>query len=550
MLEYRILSSLEKVFPDGRGVDAPAPELVMLKGENLSFQLALKYVAGENEPRFKPAFVKTESDLQVKITARVVKNVPVQHPRPADTADENYLSLEPGMYPDVLSSLENSPAVLFQNEWQSIWLEIEGAEEMAAGEYPIVIRLADHLGEEYLKVEVKVTVLNAVLPKQTIAHTEWFHSDCLADYYQVPAFSEKHWEIVENFVRTAVKRGCNMLLTPHFTQALDTYIGGERTTVQLVDVTVEKGEYSFEFSKLKRWIEMALDCGMEWIEMAHLFTQWGATAAPKVMATVDGEYKRIFGWDTPSVGGEYTRFLRVYLTQLVEKLKEWGVEKRCYFHISDEPNAQQLAGYKAAKESIADLIEGFPIMDAMSHYEIYEQSGITPPVVSERHLDIFLEHKVSPLWDYYCCGPTQVMTNRFIVMPLARTRALGLQLWKYNLQGFLHWGYNFYNTVWSLAHINPYQDTESAGAFPPGDAFLVYPGPGGKPEESIRIIAMHEAMQDARALQLLEKLIGREKALAVLEAEGEVTLEKYPWDSESMLRTRARINAAIAEAIA
>ena len=42
MLEYRILSSLEKVFPDGRGVDAPAPELVMLKGENLSFQLALK----------------------------------------------------------------------------------------------------------------------------------------------------------------------------------------------------------------------------------------------------------------------------------------------------------------------------------------------------------------------------------------------------------------------------------------------------------------------------------------------------------------------------
>lgn len=548
-MEYRILSSLEKVFPDGRGTDAPAPELTMLKGESLSFQLALRYEPAEGEGSFRAAFVKTESEMNARITARWVKNVPVQHPRPAETADENYLSLEPGMYPDVLSSLESSPAVLFQHEWQSIWLEIEGNEEMAAGEYPLVIRLSDHLGKEYLRAEVRVTVLNAVLPRQTIMHTEWFHSDCLADYYDTPAFSERHWAIVENFVRTAARRGCNMLLTPHFTQALDTYIGGERTTVQLVDVTVEKGEYSFDFSKLKRWIDMALSCGMEWIEMAHLFTQWGAAAAPKVMATVDGEYKRIFGWDTPSVGGGYTRFLRIYLPQLTAKLREWGVAERCYFHISDEPIDQQLASYKAAKESIADLLRGFPIMDAMSHYEIYEESGITPPVVSERALSVFLEHQVSPLWDYYCCGPTQIMTNRFIVMPLARTRALGLQLWKYQLQGFLHWGYNFYNTTWSLAHINPYLDTEAAGAFPPGDAFLVYPGRDGKPEESIRLMAMHEAMQDARALALLEKLAGREKALAVLEAEGEVTLEKYPWDSVSMLRARARINAAIAEAI-
>ena len=113
MMEYRILSSLEKVFPDGRGVDAPAPELCMLKGESLSFQLALKYVPQEKELRYKAAFVKLESDLNVPLTARLVKNVPVHHPRPEDTADENYLSLEPGLYPDVLSSLANCPAVLF-----------------------------------------------------------------------------------------------------------------------------------------------------------------------------------------------------------------------------------------------------------------------------------------------------------------------------------------------------------------------------------------------------------------------------------------------------
>ena len=31
------------------------------------------------------------------------------------------------------------------------------------------------------------------------------HTDCLANYYDVEVFSEKYWQIVENFVRTAVK---------------------------------------------------------------------------------------------------------------------------------------------------------------------------------------------------------------------------------------------------------------------------------------------------------------------------------------------------------
>ena len=50
---------------------------------------------------------------------------------------------------------------------------------------------------------------------------------------------------------SAAEHGINMLLTPVFTPPLDTAKGGERTTVQLVDVTFADGQWSFGFDRLR-----------------------------------------------------------------------------------------------------------------------------------------------------------------------------------------------------------------------------------------------------------------------------------------------------------
>lgn len=88
------------------------------------------------------------------------------------------------------------------------------------------------LGREQFKLEV----IGAVLPKQKLIHTEWFHTDCLATHYGVDVSSEEHWRRIDQFVQTAVKFGINMILTPIFTPPIDMVVGGERPTVQLVDV--------------------------------------------------------------------------------------------------------------------------------------------------------------------------------------------------------------------------------------------------------------------------------------------------------------------------
>ena len=107
-----------------------------------------------------------------------------------------------------------------------------------------------------------------------------------------------------------------MILTPQFTPPLDTAVGKERTTVQLVKVEKTADSYAFDFTDLERWIVMCKKNGIRYFEMSHLFSQWGAVAAPKIVGMVDGAEQVLFGWDTPAAGGEYEKFLRIYLPQL------------------------------------------------------------------------------------------------------------------------------------------------------------------------------------------------------------------------------------------
>ena len=81
---------------------------------------------------------------------------------------------------------------------------------------------------------------------------------------------------------------------------------------------------------------------------------------------------------------------------------------------------------------------------------------------------------------------------------------------------------------------------------------MVYPGEGGVPEESIRLMLMQQVMQDVRAFELLESLVGRERVCEII-AEGTdepITFKRYPKGKEWLLALRERVNAEIEKAIA
>ena len=114
-------------------------------------------------------------------------------------------------------------------------------------------------------------------------------------------------------------------------------------------------------------------------------------------------------------------------------------------------------------------------------------------------------------------------------MPSPRTRMIGIQLYKYDIKGFLQWGYNFYYSQLAIKKIDPYNVTDAGGAFPSGDPFSVYPIENGV-APSLRQKVFSNALEDIRLLMLLEQKIGRPSTLELLEhtAGMEITFTEYP----------------------
>ena len=49
---------------------------------------------------------------------------------------------------------------------------------------------------------MKLSVINCVFPEQKLIYTQWFHADCIADYYDIDVFSGEHWSMIDKFVKT------------------------------------------------------------------------------------------------------------------------------------------------------------------------------------------------------------------------------------------------------------------------------------------------------------------------------------------------------------
>ncbi len=537
-----IFSSLVKVFSQ---TEPNFPEISQgsaLTNERFSFQVVLFPEAKEETK----AEISTDSPLGESIKLFAVKEIPAGK-NGYDTSDSFHYDLSTKKFPDLLEPTEGK-VTLKKGKYNAFWLQCT-PDGSFSGDAKIKITITTPLGVTQKEFTLHIT--DAAIPKQTLLYTNWFHNDCLCTHYGVEPFSEDYWEIFEAFVKNAADHGINMLLTPVFTPPLDTKVGGERPTVQLVGVEKKGKEYSFDFTNFRKYVDICLKNGIEAFEISHLFTQWGAEFAPKIVAGVNGKEKRIFGWDTKATSKAYTDFLEAFAKEFKKTVTEMGIKERCWIHVSDEPSENQLKSYKKAAEIVHRLFKGFNMLDALSEVEYYKQGIIKTPVCGEQLADIFRK-EVKNFWTYCCCSQHDMFApNRFFSHPSVRNRITGMLLYKYQAQGFLQWGHNFWYSQYSIREIDPFKVTDAGDAFPSGDSFMVYPGKDRKPLNSLRLIVFAEALQDMRALQLLESLTSRKYALKVLEQGLDIPLSftTYPHEEYWLREARERINREIEKAL-
>ena len=546
----KIVSSLEKIFCPEE-LDAPALERIAgVRGETVNFQIVYKcdlvrvFITGCD--------IEAPEGVEFKVFNE--RLVPCR--LPAINEDPLKITSAPGMFPSPLTEIDPTLSSI-RGKWNALWASVVPGQTAAAGQYTLKIRLRwkpyvpcslQTPAPEYAEdLELPLVVHDAELAPAKLICTQWFHADCLATYYHVEPWSERHWQIMESYMRDMTRHNINMLYTPLWSAPLDTAIGGERPTAQLLIIRkTADGKYEFDFSRLRRWFKLGLDCGFKYFEFAHAFTQWGAKATPKVVAEVDGVEKRIFGWDVPADSPEYERFLSSLMPELIKLLKELGIDRICRFHVSDEPNEEQLDAYMRAAKLLDKLTPGFVKMDALSHVEYFRAGATKCPIPKTNNLAEFMAEDIPERWVYYCGNWGDGVPNRMFGIPSYRNRALGVLLYALGIDGFLHWGYNFYYTQLSRrTDIDPWWITDAGGGFVGGDSYLVYPGADGKPVTSLQYEVFNEGLQDVRLLQTLERRIGREEVMKIVNEglERPLAMTDYPHSARWLLDLHERVLA-------
>lgn len=546
----RVCDSLEKVVPDRepRTFDADIP-LVAFRGEQASFQIAVLPPALAHAVTLGELKIDVAAPDGVRAVVSSVELVPVALAAFED-ADEHYLFREPGLYPDLLRPAPSQTFRPVVGQWRAAWVDLHVSCGTAAGAVSVGIEVRSTAeGEIIASFELPLSIPEALLPPLDIPHAEWFHCDGPADYYGHEPFSEENWAVIERFVESAVRVQVNTMLTPTWTPPLDTDVGTTRTRTQLLGITdIGDGRYDFDFERLRRWVRMCREHGIRYLEIPHLFTQWGAHATPAIyVQTPDGLEQR-FGWHVRAGDPSYRALMQQLLPQLLAVLSaEWSLD-RVFFHISDEPEAGQIQAYRDAHAVVADLLDGCVVIDALSDLELYRSGFLSSPVVAIDHADAFLDAGMDSTWLYYCVSQSREVSNRFIALPSTRNRVLGTQLFLTGAAGFLHWGFNFYNSYLSTRRIDPFRDTCAGDAFLGGDAFLVYPGEDGTPLESIRHRVLGEAFTDYRALRLLARLRDDEFARGLVDQGRTVRLDSFSYDADHYRRAFHEVVRSIEDA--
>jgi hypothetical protein len=494
-IKFWLESSLQRVYLDTQPGSAASPELLVPRDGQVSFQACLR-----NE-RMRALNVRcaVTGGEGLNVRVRRVGYVPMRFGTTDTPASE--LDRGPGFVPDPLFNDQIADVGPFENT--AFWITVKVPTDAQPGVNELGIHfsfLKDKTAELKASVEVSRFTLK---PRHDFPVIHWWRGECLWDYYQTGMFEdEKLWSITRNYIQDMVDHGTDSIYVPIFHFRRETF----KRPCQLLKVTEpEPGKYAFDFSDVHRFVQLARACGAKHYEWSAFWIYWGAKNPVRVYKWVEGKAVMLWPPDADGHGPVFHNFMKQFLTEFHQFLVAEGILEQSFFHVSDEPGeGEHLANYKKARTFLqenAPWMKG-KVIDALSSIQYGKQHLTDHPIPIIGAAQAYIDAKI-PHWVYFCCSPRGTYLQRLLDTPLPKIRMSGWLFYKLQAQGFLHWGYNYWHAMEQEKLINPFETAtnESWPGIPPGDPFEVYPGPDGKPIDSIRWEVFYESLLDYAMLQ-------------------------------------------------
>jgi hypothetical protein len=374
---------------------------------------------------------------------------------------------------------------------QPLWIEVDVPPGTPPGNYTGTVTLRWHGGSSFLPI--KLTVWSWTLPRTRHQQvTNWF--DFPGAGYRVAWDSPPFWELAGKYAR---------LMVAHRQTCFKGELGWIKTTFD------PAGGFRCDFRFLDRWAETFFGAGMERLELFQAGT---------VSSSVDNPAARVSAADLPvgvkAPGVKLTPEdkLRGVLEQLEKHVREKGWTGRVMLHIADEPFLHCVPTYRKVAAIVHRAAPSLKVIEAVEATGFGEAIDVLVPKLN--HLNLWLPHFLKmqkqgkEIWFYTCCHPVGRYPNRFLDQPLVKTRVLHWLGYLYGLDGYLHWGLNYF-----ASGVDPYTEEGVSRDLPLGDRAIMYPGRQG-PVGSLRWSAMRDGLQDYEYLHFLEqRLAGLKKRL-------------------------------------
>ncbi len=486
---------LEKIFRETAVFSPHEAVADVARGEHASFQFAVRATARISDLTATASAPASDHSTLPAPWTGFVGYVKVGRSTPTPSRDR--LQPASGYYPDPI--LDTPSIDIEPHLTQPVWISVPVPDSSRPGTYEGVLALSGRLDGKQFELErrFEVRVYSPVVDKSRLWVTNWFSvsPDRLAYMNRgepVEPYSDTYWELVRVIASKMAEYRQNVAMI---------------SPLRLAQYTMSEGELQIDFSYFDRTVEIFIEEGVIGrIEGGHLGGRESTWTTPFVVSvpTWDGsdwKFVRL------PVSDERSRaFYDVFLPSLVDHLRDRGWLDLYMQHLADEPIVANAASYVEIARYVKDLAPELRIVEAVHNKDLEGTINIWVPQLDFLHEDYEFytsrNESADEVWFYTCLAPQGEYANRFIELPLIKTRLLHWINYRYGIPGYLHWGYN----AWRL---DPFQETtgiitESGNVLPGGDAWIVYPG-FRRILSSIRLEAMRDGIVDYELLSRLEE---------------------------------------------
>jgi hypothetical protein len=387
----------------------------------------------------------------------------------------------PARFPDYLMAEKHMD--INKGMYQSIWLTIAIPGTARAGTYLGKVTVKSNQGEQSLPLSV--TVYPLTMPAERhLKVAEWYNTRNFARFHGIQEeYSDAWFAMLRKYAENMAAHRQNVFQVP----------------MSAIEIRRSKdGALEFDFTRFDQIAQVFWNTGkmdyLETGELAKFKENWHSTE----IVLKDFNVTDIESNEKIIVPG---KDVMPYLLPSFEgHLRKKGWLNKTLFHVKDEPTLHNAQSWLEMSRYIHRYAPDLTRIDAMNNPIILDELEIGVSMLD--NLDILYkgfskkQREGTELW-FYTTGLFQATSypNKTIDVPLIGSRLMHWLNYRYDISGYLHWGWN----QWSE---NPFEEVGQHI----GDGWHVYPAKDGV-LNSLRWEQMRNGIQDYEYFRLLENRI-------------------------------------------